>query len=319
LTLMGDNYAELLDHIYECPEAAWFFTANDDQGGGTYQVIEALRDRIDVVVQALAFNSRFLQELLLRVEENARPEELVPRQVIFSESEIDQLGQEIREVALPPEVRRRLEFFSSQFEFCEVAAHQFEYKTKDTVRLSGVDWLTVTGQDTGRDRLKDLGCQTKNGLSVRALMTLIHYAKAMAYFRGSQLVGLDDVRQILPFVLHDKLTPDPDAPFFEAPGNAPLRADRIGWLRRLFAESAAEYDRLNLDREDPVARLSEQFQLGLNGLSESEVRGRLARIETLIAELARGKKLYGHLYDDVLVLKYLHHRYTNYLRWVATQ
>jgi MoxR-like ATPase len=319
LTVMGDNYAELLDHIYECPESAWFFTANDDQGGGTYQVIEALRDRIDVVVQALAFNPRFLHELLLRVEENIRPEEVVPRQIIFSESEIDRLGDEIRGVEMPGDVRRRLEFFSSQFEFCEVAAHQFEYKTKDTVRLSGVEWQTMIGQDTGRDRLKDLGCQTKNGLSVRALMTLIHYGKAMAYFRGAAQVTLEDMRQVLPFVLHDKLTADHDAPFFEAPGNAALRADRVGWLRRLFDESSAEYDRLNLDREDPVARLSEQFQLGLSGITESDVRSRLARIEGLVSELSRGKKLYGHLYDDLLVLKYLHHRYTNYLRWVATQ
>jgi MoxR-like ATPase len=319
LTVMGDNYAELLDQIYECPESAWYFTANDDQGGGTYQVIEALRDRIDVVVQALAFNSRFLHDLLLRVEENVRPEELVPRQVIFTEPEIDRLGEEIRGVELGNEVRRRLEFFSSQFEFCEVAAHQFEYKTKDTVRLAGVDWLSLSAQDTGRDRLKDLGCQTKNGLSVRALMTLIHFAKAIAYFRGNRQVSLDDVRQVLPFVLHDKLTPDHDAPFFETPGNAALRADRIGWLRRLFDESCADYDRLNLDRDDPVATLSEQFQLGLNGLAESEVRTRLARIETLVGELSRGKKLYGHLYDDILVLKYLHQRYTNYLRWLATQ
>jgi hypothetical protein len=319
LTLMGDNYAELLDHIYECAESAWYFTANDDQGGGTYQVIEALRDRIDVVVQALAFNPRFLNELLLRVEENVRPEEVVPRQIIFTESEIDRMGEEIRGVSLPLPVRRRLEFFSSQFEFCEVGAQQFEYKTKDTVRLSGIEWATVTSQDSGRDRLKDLGCQTKNGLSVRALMTLIHYAKAIAYFRGSADVSLDDVRQVLPFVLHDKLTPDPDAPFFDAPGNAPLRADRIGWLRRLFDESAHDYDRLNLDRDDPVARLSEQFELGLDGISESETRARLAKIETLIREQTRGKKLYGHLYDDLLVLKYLHQRYTNYLRWVATR
>jgi len=40
------NYAEVLNHIFECPESAWYLTANDDQGGGTYQVIEALRDRI---------------------------------------------------------------------------------------------------------------------------------------------------------------------------------------------------------------------------------------------------------------------------------
>src|SRR5687767_15808635 len=45
LTVMGDNYAEILGHICECPESAWYLTANDDRGGGTYQVIEALRDR----------------------------------------------------------------------------------------------------------------------------------------------------------------------------------------------------------------------------------------------------------------------------------
>ena len=41
LTVMGDNYAEILNHVYECPESAWFLTANDEQGGGT--VHEALQ------------------------------------------------------------------------------------------------------------------------------------------------------------------------------------------------------------------------------------------------------------------------------------
>jgi MoxR-like ATPase len=107
LTVMGDNYAELLDHIYECPEAAWYLTANDDQGGGTYQVIEALRDRIDVIVQALSFNPRFLDHLLARIEENVRPEEVVPRQIVFTEQEVDRLQEEIRAVEVPPELRRR--------------------------------------------------------------------------------------------------------------------------------------------------------------------------------------------------------------------
>jgi len=95
-------------------------------------VIEALRDRIDVVVQALAFNPRFLAELLTRIEEASAPEEVMPRQVIFAESEVDRMQEEIRAVVVPGEVLRRLEFFASQFEFCEVAADQFEYKTKDT-------------------------------------------------------------------------------------------------------------------------------------------------------------------------------------------
>jgi MoxR-like ATPase len=319
LTVMGDDYAELLDHIYECPSAAWFLTANDDQGGGTYQVIEALRDRIDVVVQALAFNPRFLEDLLTRIEENARPEEFVPKQIVFNTDEIDEMGRKIRAVAIPPEVRRRLEFFTSQFELCEMAGSQFEYRTKDTARLAGVDWAALVASDNGRDRLKDLGCQTRNGVSVRGLMTLMLYAKALAWFRGNSAVELHDLRQMLPFVLRDKLVPDRDAPFFDAPGNGALRSDSIGWLRRVFDLSCAEYDRLNLDREDPVAVLAEEFRRGLNGVSEVETRTRLVKIERLIGELTKGRKLYGHVYDDLLKLKYLHQRYTNYLRWARTQ
>ncbi|HVE77252.1 MAG TPA: AAA family ATPase [Gemmatimonadaceae bacterium] len=319
LTVMSDNYAEVLDHIYECPEAAWFLTANDDQGGGTYQVIEALRDRIDVVVQALAFNPRFLSELLTRIEARIRAEEVVPREIVFSEDEVDRMQGEILAVALPDAVRRRLEFFASQFELCEVAAEQLEYRTKDTARLAGAEWPALTARDTGRDRLKDLGCQTKNGVSVRALMTLLHYSKAIAYFRGNGVVDLEDARQVLPFVLHDKLVPDHDAPFFEAPGNAMYRTDRIGWLRRLFDLSCAEYDRLDLDRDDPVAALAAELRAGLEGVNEREVRARLLKVERLVAELSKGRKLYGHLYDDLLTLKHIHQRYTNYRRWLETR
>ena len=319
LTVMGDNYAEILDQVYECPESSWFLTANDDQGGGTYQVIEALRDRIDVIVQALAFNPRFLDELLTRVEENRRPEEAVPREIVFTSEQVDQMEQAIRVVEVPAPIRRRIEFFASQFEFCDVAAEQFEYKTKDTARLAGIEWHLLAAQDTGRDRLKDLGCQTRNGISVRNLMSLLLYAKALAYFRGNPAVELTDVRQVLPFVLHDKLVPDLDAPFFEAAGNAPLRTDRVGWLRKLFDLSCADYDQLDMDRDDPVAKFSAELAVGLEGVSESETRNRLVRIERAIAEMTKGQKLYGHLYDDLLKLKYLHQRHTNYLRWLATR
>ncbi|WP_343650648.1 AAA family ATPase [Stenotrophomonas sp.] len=319
LTVMGDNYAEILNHVYECPESAWYLTANDDRGGGTYQVIEALRDRIDVVVQALAFNPRFLEEMLLRIEQDIRPEEVVPRDIIFTEAEGDQLLQEIRAVEIPHDVRRRIEFFSSQFELMETAGAQFEYMTKDTARLAGADWAQLTAADSGRDRMKDLGCQTRNGLSVRNLMTLLMFAKAMAYFRGNTTVALDDVRQVLPFVLNDKLQPDPDAPFFALPENAAYHSDHLGWLRWLFDASTAEYDRLDLDRDDPVGALSEQFAQGLDGLGEGETRKRLTRIERLVEERVKGRKLYGHLYDDLLKLKYLHQRYTNYLHWLRAR
>jgi MoxR-like ATPase len=319
LTVMGDGYAEVLDQIYECPESAWYLTANDDKGGGTYAVIEALRDRVDVTVQAMSFNSRFLFTLLERVESGLRPEDTLPPEIVFNEAQIDAMGSQIRAVVVPDAVRRRIEFFTSQFEFSESAAVAFEYRTKDTLRLAGGDSSTTTPLDTGRDRTADLGCQTRNGLSVRNLMTLLLYAKAIAWFRGSDEVTLDDVGQVLPFVLRDKLVADTDAPFFDANQNAPLRTDPIGWLRTLFASSCREFDRLDLDRVDPVLVLQNQFELGLDGVSEAEVRKRLVSIEALINEWSRGRKLYGHIYDDLLDLKYLHQRYTNYLRWLETQ
>jgi len=319
LTVMGDNYAEILDHIYECPDAAWYLTANDDAGGGTYQVIEALRDRIDVVVKALHFNTRFLSELLDRIETGIDPAEVVPSQIIFTAEEIKQMNKEVLAVALPEGLRRRLEFFTSQFEFSEMAGEQIEYKTKDTARLAAVDVHTLTAQDTGKDKLKDLGAQTKNGLSVRAMMTLMVFAKALAYFRGNKEVQFEDLRQIAPFVLHDKLTPDLDAAFFDAPGNAVLRIDRISWIRRLFDLACAEYDRLNLDKDDAVGQLEDEFDKGLEGVTEQEVRTRMVKIERLLGVWSKDRKLYGYLFDDLLKLKYLHQRYTNYLHWLIAK
>lgn len=318
LTVLADNYAEVLDQVYECPPAAWFLTANDDGGGGTYQVIEALRDRIDVVVRALHFNTRFFGEMLTRIEEGLKPEEVVPLQLIFTPEQTDRMYQEVMAVEIPPSIRRRLEFFASWFEFFEPGGEQVEYKTKDCLKLSGIE-SHVLGDQSGKDQLKDLGFQTKNGLSVRAVLSILTFVKAMAYFRGDGVVDMEDVRQILPFVLHDKLVPDHDATFFEAPGHAGFRVDRVSWIRRLFDLANAEFDRLDLERNDPVAKLDAEFKLGLEGVPADEVKRRLASIERELANIAKGRKMYGHLYDDILLLKYLHQRYTNYLAWLQWQ
>lgn len=316
LTLMADNYAEVFGQTYECPDAAWYLTANDDAGGGTYQVIEALKDRIDIVVRALHFNSRFLGDLLTRIEQGIKPEEVVPGQIIFNEEEQDRLYRDIMAVAVPSALLRRLEFFASQFEFFDPAASQLEYKTKDTAKLSGIDWRQIATAETGKDKLKDLGTQTCNGLSVRSLVTVLVFVKAMARFRGNAEVQLEDLRQILPFVLHDKLVPNLDSPFFEAPENTSFRYDKIGWIRKMFDLACAEYERLNLDRDDPVAALSAEFEKGLDGVTEKQVKAQLVTIERVLNDWSKGRKFYGHMFDDVLKLKYLHQRYTNYLRWL---
>jgi MoxR-like ATPase len=319
LTVMGDNYAEMFNQIHECPPAAWYLTANDDQGGGTYPVIEALKDRIDVVVQALPFNPRFLDELLIRIEEGVDPADCLPDVLQFSEADMAQMEADIRAVNLPPALRQRLEFFASQFEFSEYSGQQFEYKSKDTSRLAGVARHQLAMLENGRDRLADLGCQTRNGLSVRSLMSLIVYAKAMAYFRGNSEVELNDLTQMLPFVLHSHLFADEDAPFFQQPENAAFLSDKIGWLRHLFQLSCREFERQGRHRNDEVAALKAEMDEGLEGLSLKECRKRLQRIERTLQQLASGNKLSGAVHDDAMTLKYLHQRYSNYQRWLTSQ
>ncbi len=51
-------------------------------------------------------------------------------------------------------------------------------------------------------------------------------------------------------------------------------------------------------------------------MPEAEVRARLLKIERLLGEWSRDRKLYGPTFDDVLALKSMHQRYTNYLRWL---
>jgi len=312
LTVMADNYAEVYDQIFECPDAAWFLTANDDAGGGTYQVIEALRDRIDIVVKALHFNTRFISELLQRIEEGVSPEDMVPPEIVFTEPELARMEKEIRQVPISDSLRRRIEFFASELEFFEPGARQLEYMTKDTIKVAGVPFEAFSDADDGTS----IGGQTRNGLSVRALMTCLVFAKALAYFRGNPEVTFDDVRQILPFVLHDKLVQNRDASFFNSPDNEALRSDLVSWIRHIFDRSNQEFDRLGREQGDQVATLLTQFEAGLEGLEEREVEKRLGTIERALRAIEKGGKLYGHLFDDVLTLKYLHQRYTNYRAWL---
>src|SRR4029079_17764446 len=55
LSLMAEGYAETFEQVVHAGPSAWYLTANDDLGGGTFPVIEALKDRIDVVVRCTPF------------------------------------------------------------------------------------------------------------------------------------------------------------------------------------------------------------------------------------------------------------------------
>jgi MoxR-like ATPase len=315
LSLMAEGYAEMLDQYVYAGHSSWFLTANDDAGGGTFQVIDALKDRIDVVVRAVPFNSGFLAGLLARLEADKTPEELVPSEIIFTPGELESIYRAILAVHVPTAVLDRLGYFLGQLDFCRMASPQFEFKNKDTLRLSGQSVGAVCTEQCPLDKKVHLCTQTENGVSVRTYQTALHFAKALAYFRGHQEIELEDLRQIVPWVLHDKLTPNARSPFFEAKGNQQLLSDRVAWIRNMWDLAMAAHAKHEPVRAK-VHELRVQLDAGLAGVAVKTVEQRIAQVTALMRELVTKAELSGPIYEDLIHLKSIYSRYQNYAQWL---
>ena len=152
-------------------------------------MIEALRDRIDVVVQALAFNTALPRRAARRASRRASgPRRSCRRRSSSREEEVD------RHARRDPGRRRcprRCAGGSSSSPASSSSASrpptQLEYKTKDTARLAGVDWHLLTAAETGPGPAEGpRRARPATACRCAALMTLLMFAKAMAYFRGSR-------------------------------------------------------------------------------------------------------------------------------------
>lgn len=315
LSLMAEGYAEMFDQYVYAQHSSWFLTANDDAGGGTFQVIEALKDRIDVVVRAVPFNSAFLPTLLARLEADKTPEELVPSDIVFGAEELERIYKAVLLVQLPEAVRERLSFFLGQLDFCRMASPQFESKSKDTLRLSGKTVAEVCNEQCPLDKKVHLCTQSENGVSARAYQTCLHFAKALAYFRGHEEVETEDLRQLMPWVLHEKLLPNARSAFFEAKGNRALLQDRVAWIRNMFDMAMGQYPRHEPGRKK-VRALRDELDKGLQGVDLKTTERRIGQVTQLIDELVTKSELSGPVYEDIIHLKSMYSRYQNYAHWL---
>src|SRR6476660_1383791 len=105
LSLMAEGYAEMYEQVVRCGRSAWYLTANDDQGGGTFPVIEALRDRIDAVVRCPPLHPGLIDTLAERVAGGATREAFVPSDLVCPLAELDAAALAVRKVSVPAAVR----------------------------------------------------------------------------------------------------------------------------------------------------------------------------------------------------------------------
>lgn len=316
LSLMAEGYAEMFGQIVESKDSAWFLTANDDEGGGTFQVIEALKDRIDVTVRAMTFNSRFLERLLERIESRKNPLDFLPSEIVFSGEELDAIHQQIRAIPFEPRALRLLEFFVGSLDFCLRASKDFEFKTKDSLKLAKIPLSRVCNEECPLDKHKNVCAQTTAGLSVRSFMTILEMAKALAFFRSSAQVTVDDVRQILPYCLHEKLQAHSTGDFFQQEKNRVLLSDKGAWIRQMWDLTTAAFDQEGRGKTDVGRELMQELEQGLEGISAAEVKTRMQKLQVLFESTAKKSELNASVYEDVIRLKYVFMRYQNYLQWL---
>ncbi len=317
LSLLAEGYAEMYDQYVYTGQSSWFLTANDDAGGGTFEVIDALKDRLDVVVRAVPFNSHFVNTLVERIESDTRPESLVPEEIVFSESELGAIYEAILAVEIDEEELDRVSFFLGQLDFCRMASMRFEFMNKDTLHLNGRSVASVCTEACPLDKRQHLCTQTENGVSARVYLTCFHFAKAMAYFRGHRTVELEDFRQILPWVLHDKLKPNERSRFFEDDDHKAMLRDRVVWIRHLFDAAMEQYPRYR-DRRRKIRKERALLDEGLTGVDALEVRNRMSRLQVRISDLMGKAELSGPVYEEIVQLKAMYSRYNNYWHWLKS-
>ena len=317
LSLLAEGYAEMYDQYVYTGRSSWFLTANDDAGGGTFEVIEALQDRLDVVVRAVPFNSHFVESLVERIESDTRPESVVPDEIVFTGEQLDAIYEAILAVEIPDEALDRVSYFLGQLDFCRMASTRFEFMSKDTLHLNGQTVAAVCTEQCPLDKRQHLCTQTENGVSARVYLTCFHYAKALAYFRGHQRVELEDFRQILPWVLHDKLTPNKRSRFFEEPEHRALLRDRVAWIRHLFDRAMQQYAGHQGSRQQ-VRKERALLDEGLVGVGQEEARRRMDRIQIRISKLMEVGDLSGPIYEQIVQLKAMYSRYNNYWHWARS-
>jgi hypothetical protein len=195
-----------------------------------------------------------------------------------------------------------------------MASPQFEAKSKDTLKLAGQSVAAVCNEQCPLDKKVHLCTQTENGVSARAYQTALHFAKALACFRGHEAAELEDLRQIVPWVLHEKLVPNARSPFFEAKGRAVLLQDRVAWIRNMFDMAMEQYARHEPVRKE-VRALRAEVDKGLEGVELKSTQRQLERITALMSKLMTKQELSGAVYEDLIHLKSMYSRYLNYSHW----
>jgi hypothetical protein len=273
LEMMDRGFSVYGDSKIYAAQGATFLTANFRDIASS-DLTPPFLDRIDVGVFAPTLNPYFLkmagggEDRKLTGDEEAYVGHLRRKiGVELASRDFDLIREDIAGVEVEPEALYILYNFISELNGCALASTDIERKSKGFAWFVKPPVLCAQVDDGGSSGGGHLGgchyhnteniCyKAENEVSVRAGKTMERYAKALAWFRGKDRAGLEEMEAVVPYVLWFKLIPT-DRAWAEHPE---FMNDRIALVQDLFTASRNHYlkSRRMIKTLDGVLELYEQ-------------------------------------------------------------
>lgn len=310
LSLLAEGEAAMLGQHFKLSPAAWYLTANEASGGGTFNVIEALKDRIDIAVVA---GTPADDEAIFASEKGRDFSREVPEDVKFSPGELNRILVEIGSIPVSRDVIEAFGFMTSMLDFCQQASNNVLSMSKKHLTLTGgiqgARARTVADvcnencplpkkagdANAGSDISVATGnicTQTMYGTSTRAKQVTAIYVRALAWLKGQKEAGLEELRHMLPLILRERLQVNPRSAFWEQNASdvevrlakERLLSDRSAWIDYMFQQSEGLREQAG-KAQKKVAALAEKVATALADRDETKLAEASTEIDLVMEQL----------------------------------
>lgn len=215
-----------------------FATANTSDSGN-YDIPPPFKDRFDIAVIVDSINPYYLEVYTKkRIGSINNLENKLNLNNNLTKEDLTNIRKEIYSVDFPTEVMGRVAHFIAELTGCDMAGVAIERKTKGNLSERKPPSLCQDCDHYNQD--KSICSKTENGLSARALRSIYTYSKALAYWRGKNQVGEEDVKRIIPHTTWFRINPTRSA--FDK--NPKFINDRISLVEELYKTSSKSYDEI---------------------------------------------------------------------------